>query len=375
MLDEPDTTHDNVPGAPWLHLDARTHSTPGPTPYEVVRSSGIFSITLPTLPTGATPVSAKLYLAPQYVGVEEQYVYAREITTPQPRETSVTWNQPWQAPGAYGKNDVEPCWSCGIKVNRESTGNIEDVPYYGWDVLPIILKGVTTLKVKLEPRCTPGGSTNSCSSYTTWYSKESNVGQPYLEIKYAGGTPPANTATPTTTPTLPPTTTPTVVQTRLSTANTPIPGSGIILSEVLPTALQDWNGDGVVNERDRFVEVCNYTGATVNLAGYYVTFNDLASDTLTGTVADDECFVLWYELSGRNFKPLATGGTLKIYGPTGIKDQYTYGPNAGGYSWARYPDGGSTWVLQRPSPGEWNGYWLVNNTPTATPTRTPTPTP
>ena len=36
----------------------------------------------------------------------------------------------------------------------------------------------------------------------------------------------------------------------------------------------DWNGDGLIDERDRFAEVCNWTGATIDFDdNYWMTYN------------------------------------------------------------------------------------------------------
>ena len=36
----------------------------------------------------------------------------------------------------------------------------------------------------------------------------------------------------------------------------------------------DWNGDGLIDERDRFAEVCNWTGATIDFNDdYWLTYN------------------------------------------------------------------------------------------------------
>ena len=61
----------------------------------------------------------------------------------------------------------------------------------------------------------------------------------------------AGAATPT--PTHTPTATPTAIP-------------GLVISEVGANPVNtDWNGDGLIDERDRFAEVCNWTGATIDL--------------------------------------------------------------------------------------------------------------
>jgi hypothetical protein len=133
----------------------------------------------------------------------------------------------------------------------------------------------------------------------------------------------------------------------------------------------DWNGDGDVNERDRFVEVCNWTAADIDMTddgGYWLRYNGMASDALEGLIDAGTCFVVWHELSGANFRPQPTGGELTLIGDTGIVSQWTYPAQAFGACWARLPDASDTWVQQRCTPGEANSYWLTNPTPTVTPT-------
>ena len=47
----------------------------------------------------------------------------------------------------------------------------------------------------------------------------------------------------------------------------------------------DWNGDGLIDERDRFAEVCNWTGATIDFDdNYWMTYNGGATDLFNGEI-------------------------------------------------------------------------------------------
>jgi hypothetical protein len=148
---------------------------------------------------------------------------------------------------------------------------------------------------------------------------------------------------------------------------------GFVISEIIVNPRSDWNGDGVVNERDRGVEVCNWTATRIDMRGeYYVNFNGLPSDPFNGTVEAGECFMVWYELSGEKFRPATTGGKVHLEGPSGVVDVFVfpgYTPEPGADACiARWPDGSDNWYwLARCTPGRSNGWFLVNPTPTATP--------
>jgi hypothetical protein len=206
------------------------------------------------------------------------------------------------------------------------------------------------------------------------------------------GDTPTPTATPTRTPTLlptatpkgtetPPTNTPTPTPTWTPGGNTPTPTPTptatatprllFTVNEIGANPDADWNGDGDVNERDRFVEVCNFTTTQIDMqtdGGYWVRYNGLATDPLEGLVDTGACFVVWYELSGANFRPQTTGGEIELLNAFGQQFAWAYPAQAFGACWARTPDASDTWTQQRCTPGERNSYWLYNSTPTPTPT-------
>ena len=142
-----------------------------------------------------------------------------------------------------------------------------------------------------------------------------------------------------------------------------------MISEIIANPNADWNGDGEVNERDRGVELCNWTASAIDLDDeYWLRFNGLASDSFNGIAPAGQCFMVWYQLSGANFLPASTGGTVSLVGPTGLLDVFTYPNMQAGQCIGRWPDGANSWIwLNRCSPGRSNGYWFANPTPTPTP--------
>ena len=394
----PETNYGNNQG---LNLDARSNIT------GITNKSVVFQIPidLNTVPITATIVEAKLTLTrwdtcsgcgPM---AYDQTISVREVLT-NFVESEVTWNSPWEIPGAYGDTDAGPVVSTTV-IERNWSAPLQ----WDFDITAIfadmLADGRNVLRIKLEPSCTPDQAGN-CFTFSNWWSSESQF-PPTLFVRFSGAVTlptatPTFTATPTRvatetptstpTPTVPtatptptgggedPTHTPTPTPTHTPTVTpTPTPQARLMLNEIVVNPDTDWNGDGRVNERDRGVEICNFTAATIDFDDeYYVTFNGLASDTFNGQLASNQCFMAWYELAGENFRPTLTGGTMRLIGPNGIVDQFIYGPSPYGKCVGRFPDSATTWTwANRCSPGRSNSYWLTN--PTPTPTATPTATP
>lgn len=378
-----------------LNLDARTAGTPGPYPYTYTHKSAVISIPLPPTPVSATLQSAELYMMRDATlgSKDVQYVAVRTVLTPVVDEDTVTWGSPWDVAGAYGANDVGPATA----IIALPTGTPTPA-YVAFDVYEIVRAATNgTLQIKLEPHCTPSPSGN-CITYSNWRSSEFNGTNPVLRMEWqiTGNTPtptPTGTPTPTViaTPTRTPTPTPTataatatptptgatatVTPTSTATATptvTPTPIIGLFVNEIGANPNVDWNGDGDVNEEDRFAEVCNWTASDVDMGAtgpYYLRYNGLATDPFEGIVSARSCFAVWYRLSGDNFRPQVTGGTVNLMRDTTYVNGITYpdASNAGGSCLARFPNGASTWRWQRCSPGRDNYYWYVNPTPTVTP--------
>ena len=327
---------------------------------------------------------------PAIANANTQYIQVRPILTPQINESDVTWNNPWDVAGGYGPSDVgDPVDVVVIPAGTPVSSDYEAFNVY--EIVRAMTDGV--LKIKLEPRCTPSPNGGNCVTYTNWRSTEYDPvygsDRPFVVLEY-NQTGPTQTPTPTGTPTptlvptstrtptptatptgTPPTATPTPTPTTGATPTptvTPTPIAGMYVNEVGANPDSDWNGDGEVNERDRFVEICNFTGATVNMDGqYFVRFNGEPSDPLGGRIEDNACFVVWYGLNGELFRPQPSGGVVNLMYNNAYVNGITYPPTAYGVCFARFPDSSNNWRWQRCSPAEKNSFWLLNPTPTATP--------
>lgn len=315
----------------------------------------------------------------------DQIISIREVLT-DVVESGVTWNT-WQQPGAYGPEDVGPV----VDTYTVQAGTVypEGVSFNVIEIIRrMIAEGIDDLRLKLEPDCVPNDAGN-CFTFTNWWSTEARNIRPVLAISFYVDATPTPTPTFTPSPTLVATPTPTSTATRTPTPTatatptgawtppataTPTPSAtpvpAFVISEIIANPNADWNGDGEVNERDRGVEVCNWTAAAIDMDDeYWLRFNGLASDSFNGIAPAGQCFMVWYQLSGANFLPAATGGTVSLVGPTGLLDVFTYPNMQAGQCIGRWPDGANNWVwLNRCSPGRSNGYWLTNPTPTVTPT-------
>ena len=373
---DPNANYGNNPG---LNLDARTSVE------DRINKSVVMQIPLDVsdLPT-TTLVSAELYLfrdasCPGCGSMAyDQQIGVREVLT-DVNELGVTWNT-WEEPGASGAGDVGPVLDvttieAGVNLGGGEVFNVIEI------VRRLIADGVDDLRLKLEPDCEPNIA-GQCFTFTNWWSTEAQNIRPVLALSFRGDVPPTATPTFTATPTLvaTPTNTPTWTATPTATPTgaftppaptaTPTPVPALVISEIIANPNADWNGDGEVNERDRGVEVCNWTAAAIDMDDeYWLRFNGLATDPFNGIAPAGQCFMVWYELSGSEFLPFPTGGTVSLVGPTGLLDVFTYPNMQPGQCVGRWPDGANSWVwLNRCSPGRSNGYWLVNPTPTVTPT-------
>ncbi len=376
---------------PGLNLDARTAGTPGPYPYTTTHKSAVIAFPMPTIPADATPVAARMYLfrdsdcAGCGGTIWDQSIAVREVLTPV-RESSLSWNVPWEVPGAYGALDVgDVIARPTIPYGPPIAGDVLIV-----DFLPLITAGYPeTITLKLEPSCAPNPN-GICSTFSNFRSSEYDIAaeRPLVVISVKQGATMTPTATPTRTPTLVATPTPTHTATATPTGTpptatatptattgatptptvTPTPIPGMYINEVGANPDSDWNGDGEVNERDRFAEVCNFSGATVNMDGeYFVRYNGGPSDPFTGSVANGACFVVWYGLNGPLFRPQPYGGVVNLMRGDTYVNGITYPSTPLGLCFARFPDSSNTWRWQRCSPGELNSFWLTHPTPTATP--------
>lgn len=117
-----------------------------------------------------------------------------------------------------------------------------------------------------------------------------------------------STWTPTNTPTTTATATPSATPTQTSAATQtpsptpsstpPAPTTGVRLNEILPSPRRvDWNGDGVVDDRDEWIELHNAGSKPVNIGGWYL--EDTRGQTSVyripaGTVIQPDAYLVLY---------------------------------------------------------------------------------
>jgi hypothetical protein len=166
------------------------------------------------------------------------------------------------------------------------------------------------------------------------------------------------TPTPTPQKTAPPPT-----RTRTPTPNRATPEL-IVINEVLPHARSDYNGDGVIDSGDEFIELINLGSAAVTLNNYRLDDQQGDSNpyTITGVTLQPGTRVAFF--ASQTGILLSNGGdSARLFKPNGqIADAFTYGVlKELDRSWCRYPDGRFTVAGQSnwtfgclPSPGKPN---------------------
>jgi len=120
-------------------------------------------------------------------------------------------------------------------------------------------------------------------------------------------------------------------------APTPTPVSGLLFSEVNTQPAQDYNLSGNINEADRWFELINWTGTSVNIMGYRLTnggntFYFTANTTIPA----------WSRrvFSAEDTLPIATDGTFALYNRTNaLVDDLTYTTYPANECIGTWPDG------------------------------------
>ncbi|MEJ5200531.1 MAG: lamin tail domain-containing protein, partial [Anaerolineae bacterium] len=173
------------------------------------------------------------------------------------------------------------------------------------------------------------------------------------------------------------TATPTVTPTATETATaTPVLWPAVRLNECLPDPdVIDWNGDGVLNSGDAWIELVSLAEESVDLGGW--ALDDIADGGTrpyvfeAGTVLPAGGFLLRFR-STTGVALNQDGDTLRLLAPDGqVVDAFTYARAHPDRSFARMVDGIGAWTESYPpSPGQPNR----PATPTATRTSSVTPT-
>jgi len=172
---------------------------------------------------------------------------------------------------------------------------------------------------------------------------------------------PTATLTPTATAILSPTPTPTITPTPF-----PAPADGAIaLNEVLTSPKNvDWDGDGVADHLDEWVEIYNGGSTPADLAGWRLWRGQLGDNGLpdgyyyelpSGTILSPGGFMLIFRSQSDLHLP-ARNGDLHLVRPDGrLADSYSWsGFPDFDRSFSRYPDGDGPWKRIHVTPGRPN---------------------
>ncbi len=133
------------------------------------------------------------------------------------------------------------------------------------------------------------------------------------------------------------------------------PADTILINEILPAPYGiDWDGSGVADHNDEWIELFNPLNRPVGLGGWQL--QDAAGVTynipLEVSIPAGGFAVLYHTQTGVAFNN--GGDTLTLIHPNGtVIDSYTYGHSPGSdESWCRLPDGSGFWSDDcRPTPG------------------------
>ena len=148
----------------------------------------------------------------------------------------------------------------------------------------------------------------------------------------------------------------TLTRTPSRTATT-VPGN-VVINEFLPHPHTDWNGDGLANTGDEYIELINLGTASISLRNWKLDNGDGSSSPYTlpdMTLLPRQMAVFYHTASGI---PLSDGGdTVRLLKPDGrTADIFTYPVvTSMDRTWCRLPDGSGTWAFAcRPTPGKPN---------------------
>ncbi|MDQ4077454.1 MAG: lamin tail domain-containing protein, partial [Chloroflexota bacterium] len=162
----------------------------------------------------------------------------------------------------------------------------------------------------------------------------------------------------------------TVTRTPLGTLPpSPVPGN-LQLNEFLPRPTSDWDGDGVIDSHDEYIELVNRSNQTINLTGFQLddAVGGTSPYTLSGTLSPGGIHVLFRSQTGIALND--DGDSVRLLAPGEIVwDEHDYSSATLDQAWSRDADGAwhDDWA---PSPG------LANvSPPPYTPTVTTTVSP
>ncbi len=184
------------------------------------------------------------------------------------------------------------------------------------------------------------------------YSKETEGGATWTDAYPPSPGQPNLPATPTVTPSPGATVTLTI---------TPTPGQvTVALNEALPAPESiDWNGDGVLNEDDEYIELYNLSDAPVDLGGWRlddVAGGGSAPYTIApGAILPAHGFRVFFR-SQTHVALNNSGDDVRLLAPDGREaDSFHYSTSHDDRAWSAVPDGSDYWTEDvAPSPGQRN---------------------
>ncbi|HNU04654.1 MAG TPA: lamin tail domain-containing protein, partial [Anaerolineae bacterium] len=158
---------------------------------------------------------------------------------------------------------------------------------------------------------------------------------------------------------------------------------GVSLNEYMPDPASDWNGDGVADQNDEYIELYNANDFAVDLSGWRLDdvddggarrflFGPDGSPPYTlpsGAIIPARGFLLVFR-SQSGIALNNDGDWVRLLRPDGVVVEETeYSSSRDDEAYSKTVDGGSEWTRSYPpSPG-------ASNQPAPTPTPTPTATP
>ncbi|MBU4226126.1 MAG: lamin tail domain-containing protein [Chloroflexi bacterium] len=168
----------------------------------------------------------------------------------------------------------------------------------------------------------------------------------------------AYSVTPTITTMFTPTPTRTQTPTRTPTRTPTMQPIVLVINEFLPHPHTDWNGDGVANVYDEYIEIMNVSTEPVSLKNWKLD-NGLGGSSpykLPDISLETRAITRFFRSDSG--LPLSDGGaTVRLLRPGGqTADIYTYPVvEAMDTAWCRLPDGNGAWTFAcRPTPGRPN---------------------
>ena len=240
---------------------------------------------------------------------------------------------------------------------EDEVGMCKDTSYFEGTPLPAFTATPTTGTGTPTPVSTfhsyerkLGGDTNTSCYDTQNNNKDFNLIAPARPHSYY--TPSvmcAGVVTSSPTPYYSPTPTFTRTPTRVPTA---IPAS-VVINEFLPHPRSDWNGDGIANVGDEYIEIMNVSPNTINVKGWKLDFGSDPYTLPDMTLQPRQIAALFQSQTGIHLSD--GGGTVQLLNGR-IVDAHTYPVvEIADRTWCRLPDGTAAWgYICYPTPGRPN---------------------